>query len=160
MVPQPKARQSTWASGAYHSLLHTVLQTPRNCTSTCPSQESRPPVSRQDWCSSGERWGGGRVRSGSFGLKPPPDQTQERKHPTGNQSPDPVCFPSYIGTPPHLGHRLWPALHACYSDCGPRTCGLTMAWNLVRNAASQALPRPTESESIFTKTPTPQSCAQ
>lgn len=47
----------------------------------------------------GEVGRGGRVRSGSFGLKPPPDQTHECKHPTANRSPDPVHFPSYVCIP-------------------------------------------------------------
>lgn len=38
-------------------------------------------------------------------------------------------------------------LDTCYSDCGLRTSRIGFAWELIRNAASQASPIATEPES-------------
>ena len=37
----------------------------------------------------------------------------------------------------------------CYSKYGLWTSSVSVTWDLVRNAESQAPPRPTESESVF-----------
>ena len=71
-----------------------------------------------------------------------------------NPCPSPSIF-AHTSPGGHLLHLHWPML-LCYSNCGPWICSTGVAWDLVRNSDSQALPAPTESESLFTKTPSPQ----
>ena len=72
---------------------HTVLQTPRKYTSTCPSQGSAPPVRRQDWCSAG---GGGGSESGQDPLGRNPHQPR----PTNANCPEPIGLQILCTLPP------------------------------------------------------------
>lgn len=145
-VPQPKDWQSTLASDAYHSLSHTVFQTPRKCTSTCPSQASAPPVRRQDWCSAGKGQGteSGQDPLGRYSRQPRPTRAGTNE---AIWSPDLVSSPSCVCVP------LSPA---------PSALASPVVISVVCGAAASALPgilletqtlelclRPTESESTF-----------
>lgn len=154
MVPQPKARQSTWASDAYHSLSHTVFQTPRKCTSTCPSQESLPPVRRKDWCSVGVGRGGaqGQVRILWAQIPIRPDAQRQTPH---TQLISRSCVLS-------LRHPRLPLcpicsgcgpLHPCYTKCGHGPAAPTAPGILSETQNLKPSYRPTESEPMFNKIP-------
>lgn len=154
LVPQPKARQSTWASDSYHTLSHTVFQTPRKCTSTCPSQESLPPVRRQDWCSAGVGGGGaqGQVRVLWAQILISPDAQRQTPHTQLVSRPCELSLrhPHLPLCPICSGCRT---LRPCYTKCGHGPAAPTAPGILLEMQNLKPCYRPTESESIFNKIP-------
>ena len=122
-----------------------------HCHTLCsrPLGSTPPPAPHRGQCPrSGARTGalqgvrGVRVRSGSFGWKPPPALIYGCRLPRAKGSPD--ALPSASARPSHPPHLLWLTLcclHLCCSKRGSRTGSFGITWDPVRNADSQALPQ-------------------
>lgn len=141
---------------------------PPMCTTRCHTLCSRPrgsvppPAPRRSRCPpsgarSGalQRWdGGSRVRSGSFGPQTPPTWTRGCQHPTANWSPGPPCSPSHMCTPLSASSALAAAPYIPATQRavrGPAAPASPAASLGTQNP--KPCPGPTESESVFNKTP-------